>query len=72
VPAARLRRTLERGMAAYAFDEARFESGRAGDADRARLDGLVLAIAPVNTIADDMPPGDRVRALVSDAAYQLR
>jgi uncharacterized protein (DUF1800 family) len=72
VPAARLRRTLERGMAAYAFDEARFESARAGDADRARLDALVLAIAPVNTVADDMPPGDRVRALVSDAAYQLR
>ena len=72
VPAARLRRTLERGMAAYAFDEARFDAGRAGKADRERLDGLVLAIAPVNGIDEDMPPGDRVRALVSDAAYQLR
>ena len=70
--AARMRRSLERGMAAYAFDAGRFDSGRARDEDSSRLDALVLAIAPVNPIPADMPPGDRIRALVSDAAYQLR
>src|SRR5262249_20060302 len=59
-------------MAAYAFDSARFESGAMRDAERSRLDALVLAVAPVNPVDGEMPPADRVRALVADAAYQLR
>ena len=61
----RVRRMLERGMADYGFDDQRFAASLDAGG-RARLQSLVLAVAPVAA-----PDGD-VRDLVADAAYQLR
>jgi uncharacterized protein (DUF1800 family) len=72
-PGERYRRMLERGMADYAFDADRFD--RTLDSSprgAARIDGLVLATDAVSAIAPDLDPAERVRALVSDPAYQLK
>jgi len=68
---AAVRRMLERGMADYAFDAQRFgDALGAKGADR--LQPLVLAHAPVGDMPAEAPLGERVRALVADAAYQLK
>ena len=69
--AARMRRTLERGSADYAFDGDRFAAS-IGSAGARRLTKLVLAYPPVNGDEAEAPMPDRVRALVADAAYQLK
>ena len=66
-----VRRMLERGMADYVFDAERF-GGALGAKGDARLQSLVLAYPPVGPIPEEAPVGDRVRALVADAAYQLK
>jgi uncharacterized protein (DUF1800 family) len=67
-PRARLRRLMERGVASYAFDA----QGWARPLDAARLDALVLAAPAVNPPAEGLDVAERVRALVTDAAYQLK
>jgi uncharacterized protein (DUF1800 family) len=70
-PGAQLRRMLERGMTDYVFDADRFSrslGSRGGD----RLQDLVLAYPAVNTDDKEAPVGDRVRALVADASFQLK
>jgi hypothetical protein len=67
-PRAPLRRMMERGMASYAFDA----QGWARSLDPARMDALVLAAPAVNPPAEGLDVAERVRALVSDAAYQLK
>jgi len=72
-PGARLRRAMERGMAGYGFDAERFAKSLASGDRGARLESLVLATAPVAAQASrDDPLAERVRALVSDPAYQLK
>ena len=72
-PGARLRRAMERGMAGYGFDAERFATSLASGDRGARLESLVLATAPVAAEASrDDPLPERVRALVSDPAYQLK
>ena len=68
-PGVRYRRMLERGMADYAFDAERFERALSTPA---RIDRLVLAVDAVNPVADDADAATRVRALVSDPAYQVK
>jgi uncharacterized protein (DUF1800 family) len=68
-PGQALRRMLERGMGDYAFDADRFARTLAAEA---RVDALLLAYPAVNAPDADMPFGDRVRALVADASYQLK
>jgi uncharacterized protein (DUF1800 family) len=68
---AALRRMIERGMADYVFDADRFGEAL-GDKGGDRLQSLVLAYPPVGPMPGEMPVGDRVRALVADAAYQLK
>jgi uncharacterized protein (DUF1800 family) len=70
-PGAQLRRMLERGMTDYVFDADRFSrslGSRGGD----RLQDLVLAYPAVNTDDKEAPVGDRVRAFVADASFQLK
>ena len=68
-----LRRALERGMADYAFDEAHFgRTLEAGGPREARLQSLVLAMAPAKAVAKDLDEAARVRALVADPVFQLR
>jgi uncharacterized protein (DUF1800 family) len=69
--AARMRRTLERGIADYAFDADRFMASL-GASGTKRLDKLVLAYPPVNGDEPEASMPDRVRALVADASYQLK
>jgi uncharacterized protein (DUF1800 family) len=69
--AARMRRSLERGIADYAFDGDRFAASL-GNAGAKRLEPLVLAYPPVNGDESEAPIPDRVRALVGDASYQLK
>jgi uncharacterized protein (DUF1800 family) len=69
--AARMRRALERGSADYAFDAERFGTSLGSDAGK-HLENLVLAYPPVNGHESDASMADRVRALVADAAYQLK
>jgi uncharacterized protein (DUF1800 family) len=66
-----LRRMLERGFVDYGFDADRF-GATLGDPGGARLESLVLAFPPVNPVDREAPFADRVRALVADAAYQLK
>ena len=68
---AAVRRMLERGMADYVFDADRF-GGALGAKSGARLQSLVLAYPPVGAMPEQAPVGDRVRALVADASYQLK
>jgi uncharacterized protein (DUF1800 family) len=68
---AALRRMLERGMADYVFDAERFGESL-GTKGGERLQSLVLAYPPVSAMPGEIPVGDRVRALVADAAYQLK
>jgi uncharacterized protein (DUF1800 family) len=64
----RLRRMLERGMASYTFDAARWT--RSIDADH--IERLVLATPAVNPVVVGMDSIERVRGLVADPAYQLK
>ena len=68
---AAIRRMLERGMADYSFDGDRF-GATLGPKGGARLDSLVLAYPAVGAMPGEAPIGDRVRALVADASYQLK
>ncbi|HUQ28608.1 MAG TPA: DUF1800 domain-containing protein [Usitatibacter sp.] len=70
-PGQPLRRMLERGMADYAFDGDRFAESLGGAAE-ARLEALVLAVPAINPIEKDAMLPERVRALVADAAFQLK
>ncbi len=72
-PGERYRRMLEHGMVDYAFDADRFDRSIATHSrDDARIERLVLAAEPVNPVPRDLDTAERVRALVSDPAYQLR
>jgi hypothetical protein len=53
------------------FDAERF-GGALGAKGGARLQSLVLAYPPVGPMPEEAPVGDRVRALVADASYQLK
>jgi uncharacterized protein (DUF1800 family) len=66
-----MRRMLERGMVDYAFDADRFGAAL-GAAGGERLESLVLAYAAVGPMPAEAPVGERVRALVADASYQLK
>jgi len=70
-PGAPLRRMLERGMTDYAFDGERFARSL-GSAGGERLQDLVLAYPAVSPSDTEAPVGDRVRALVADASFQLK
>jgi len=72
-PGQRFRRMMERGMGDYAFDGDRFIRSLPVSTDgAARVDQLVLAAAAVNPPPEDTDAAERVRALVADAAYQLK
>lgn len=73
-PREAMRRTLESGMASYAFEAQRWSrSVDHGLADRgAYVASLVLAMAPANPIPDASDEGALVRALVADPVYQLK
>ena len=72
-PGERYRRMLERGMVDYAFDADRFDRSIATPSrDDGRVERLVLAAEAVNPVPRDLDTAQRVRALVSDPAYQLR
>jgi hypothetical protein len=72
-PGERYRRMLERGMVDYAFDADRFDRSIATPSpDDGRVQRLVLAAEAVNPVPRDLDTAERVRALVSDPAYQLR
>ena len=72
-PGERLRRTMERGMASYGFDAERFSRSIAARENREQaIEGLVLATPAVNRVAPGVEEAERVRALVADAAYQLK
>src|SRR5471030_1009330 len=69
----RYRRMLERGMADYAFDAERFDRAIANPSSGpSRMDRLVLATDAVTPPPDGLDPAERVRALVSDPAFQLK
>jgi len=70
-PGAQLRRMLERGMSDYVFDGERFARSL-GSAGGERLQDLVLAYPAVSPSDKEAPVGDRVRALVADASFQLK
>ena len=71
-PGERYRRMLERGMNDYAFDADRFTRTLAKPEDAARIDRLVLATDAVNGVAPELDLAERMHALVTDPAYQLR
>jgi hypothetical protein len=72
-PGERYRRMMERAMADYAFDGARFIRSLPVSSDGAeRVDRLVLAADAVNPAPDDADAAERVRVLVTDPAYQLK
>ena len=62
-----MRAMLERGFGSYAFDAVAWQGPLASNA---RLDALVLPIAPVS--APKASGMERLEALVADPAYQLR
>jgi uncharacterized protein (DUF1800 family) len=68
---AQLRRMLERGMADYVFDGDRFAQSL-GNHGGDRVESLVLAYPAVGTQDREAQMGDRVRALVADASFQLK
>jgi hypothetical protein len=70
-PGAQLRRMLERGMSDYVFDGERFARSL-GSAGGERLQDLVLAYPAVSASDKEAPVGERVRALVADASFQLK
>jgi uncharacterized protein (DUF1800 family) len=66
-------RTLERGMTGYGFEAERWSRAMQGGARReARMQSLVLAMAPIQSVAGGLDESARVRAWVADPAYQLR
>ncbi len=68
-----MRRTLERGMTGYGFEAERWSRTVQGATRReARMQSLVLAMAPSQFVADGLDEPARVRAWVADPAYQLR
>jgi uncharacterized protein (DUF1800 family) len=73
-PAEQMRRSLEQGMRAYAFDAERWSrSLDPGLADRdARVSALVLAMPPANPVPAGGDTAALVRVLVADPVYQLR
>jgi uncharacterized protein (DUF1800 family) len=73
-PGEPMRRTLERGMASYAFEPVRWSRAvESGLADRkAHVTAVVLAAAPANAVPDATDEAAFVRALVADPVYQLR
>jgi uncharacterized protein (DUF1800 family) len=71
-PEARMRRMMERGMRTYAFDWDRWSATIAGGADRARVERLVLAVAPVNPVPETAAEAELVRHLTADPAFQLK
>ncbi|MBL0140810.1 MAG: DUF1800 domain-containing protein [Betaproteobacteria bacterium] len=72
-PEARFRHMMERGMATYSFDWDRWARAFPGEAGRAaRVQGVVLAIAPVDPSAALLDGPALVRALTADPAYQLK
>jgi len=70
-PEERYRRMLERGMASYGFDQERFSRmlahGEGGNVER-----LALATKAVNGVAPELDGAERMRALVTDPAFQLK
>ena len=60
-------RQMERGLAAYAVNADGWASVKSEDPQR-----LLLPIAAVNPPAEGLAPGDLVRHLVADSAYQLK
>jgi uncharacterized protein (DUF1800 family) len=66
---ARMRRALDRGLAAYRFDWDRW-SARAADATS--LERLVLAIEPASPVGDETAGLERLRRLAADSAFQLK
>jgi hypothetical protein len=70
-PGQAVRRMLERGMTDYAFDGDRFAESL-GTAGQSRVDALILALPAVNPVEKEAMFPDRVRALVADAAFQLK
>jgi hypothetical protein len=72
-PEGRYRRMMERGMATHSFDWDRWARAFPGEEGRAaRVQGLVLAIAPVDAGAAALDGPALVRALTADPAYQLK
>jgi hypothetical protein len=73
-PGEQLRRSMERGMASYAFEPAQWSRAvQSGLRDRgAYVTALVLATAPANPVAAGDDEGALVRSLVADPVYQLR
>jgi hypothetical protein len=67
---ARVRGILDRGFGAYAFDAASWQ-GPLDERSPQRLDAVVLAVPPVATPASAFGI-ERLQALVTDPAYQLR
>jgi hypothetical protein len=68
-----MRRALERGMTGYGFEAERWSRAIQGGARReARMQSLVLAMAPSQSVAGGLDESARVRAWVADPAYQLR
>ena len=73
-PGEAMRRSLERGMASYAFEPERWAGDvRNGLHERAAyVTTLVLASAPANAVPAGQGDAALVRALVADPVYQLR
>ncbi len=62
----RLRRAMDRGIAAYRVDWERWPGAGTG------VDRLVLAIAPANPMPEEAIGAARARRLAADPAYQLK
>jgi len=67
-----MQRMMERGLGSYAFNAPRWTHSLAEGETAREVEHLVLATAPVNPVPADADAVERVRALVSDPAYQLR
>jgi hypothetical protein len=63
---------MDRGLGSYAFNPQRWTHSLAEGETARDVEHLVLAAAPVNPVPADADAVERVRALVSDPAYQLR
>jgi hypothetical protein len=70
-PGERYRRMLERGMASYGFDPQRF-SRTLAPAAGGNVERLALATKAVNRVAPELDDAERMRALVTDPAFQLK
>ena len=66
----RLRRQLERGLAAYRLDWERWQ--RTAPAAGPDVDRLLLAFAPAYPVPEDASAVERARRLASDPVYQLK